>query len=264
MFESIILGLIQGITEWLPISSEGLITLVEVNLFHPEFTMTQLIGVALFLHLGTFMAALVYFKREVWQLLKGLFNYNKIDLETRSLLNFYIIATFFSGIVALIILEFVEDIENQFVFTGKAVTLLIAVLLLITAILQFQKKKKGKKEIIDLKNSDGILLGIIQGFSILPGLSRSGLTVSALLLRRFKDMDALRISFLMSLPVVLGGNILLNIEKFALTSESIVGLFFSFLLGILTIHFLLNIAQKIKFGWFVLILSIITFISILV
>ena len=59
MFESIVLGLIQGITEWLPISSEGLITLVEVNFFHQDLTMSQLIEIALFLHLGTFLAALV-------------------------------------------------------------------------------------------------------------------------------------------------------------------------------------------------------------
>ena len=79
MEEGIILGIIQGITEWLPISSEGALILVEVNFFKSQSGLANLISYVLFLHLGTFFAALIYFRKDVFLLLKGLFNYQKAD-----------------------------------------------------------------------------------------------------------------------------------------------------------------------------------------
>ena len=95
------------------------------------------------------------------------------------------------------------------------------------------------------KTGDGVLLGVAQGLAALPGLSRSGLTVSVLLLRKFDGATALKLSFLVSLPIVLFGNLFLNLNDFAFSAEALVGLFFSFLFGILTIDLLLKAAKKI-------------------
>jgi len=111
--------------------------------------------------------------------------------------------------------------------------------------------------------TDGIILGIAQGFAALPGLSRSGLTVSALLLRKFDNALSLRLSFLMSLPIVLAGNILLNFNELTWSKGTFWSLLFSFLFGLLTIHFLLKIAKKINFGLFVLFFGILTILSTL-
>jgi undecaprenyl-diphosphatase len=98
--------------------------------------------------------------------------------------------------------------------------------------------------------------------AVLPGLSRSGLTISALLLRKFDNASALKLSFLMSLPVVLGGNIVLNFKYFTFSTELLLGLIFSFIFGLLTISLLLKIARKVNFGWFVLIFGVVMIISI--
>jgi undecaprenyl-diphosphatase len=102
----------------------------------------------------------------------------------------------------------------------------------------------------------------VQGFAALPGFSRSGLTISALLLRKFDETAALRLSFLMSLPIVLGGNVLLNLKDgFVLSAGAVFGLVFSFVFGIFTIHVLFRVARKINFAYFVLGFGVITLVA---
>src|SRR3989339_2261259 len=103
MLEQIILGIIQGIAEWLPISSEGLIILVKSNFFS-QATLGENIRLALFLHLGTFLAALIYFRKDVFSLFNALFNFKKSEAETKKLFRFLIGATLISGILGLTLL----------------------------------------------------------------------------------------------------------------------------------------------------------------
>lgn len=264
LLTQIILGAIQGITEWLPVSSSGIVTLVNSN-FLGITDIGQLLHIALFLHLGTFFAALIYFRKDILHLIKSLFNYKKSDTETKRILNFLIISTFISGIIGLLILKTLTSFESQLEVTGKAITFFIVIFLLITGYLQLKIKSSGLKKEIHLKNSDGVLLGLAQGVSSLPGISRSGITVSTLLLKKFNDTTALRLSFLMSLPIVLFGNIFLNLPDFAkvVTSASLVGILASFVFGFATISTLMRISKRINFGWFVLIFALIMFGSLL-
>lgn len=261
----IILGVIQGITEWLPVSSSGIVTLVNANYFGIS-DIGQLLHQALFLHLGTFFAALIYFRKDVWKLTKSLFNYNHSGQNTKKVLKFLITATIISGIIGLVILFALTSLEGYFEITGKAITLAVAVLLLFTGIIQIKIKSKGLREVGEITNSDSILLGVAQGISSLPGMSRSGITISTLLLRKFNDTTALRLSFLMSLPIVLIGNIFLNLPDFTqvVTSASLVGLLASFVFGLATIHGLMKISKRINFGWFVLIFAILMLGSLFV
>lgn len=263
MAESIISGVIQGITEWLPVSSEGALVLIKANFFNKDFEIGEAIQYALFLHLGTFFSALIYFRKEVIRIIKDLFKYKKISGERKHLIWFYSLVTLFSGMVALSILKVLEMALGDLKVTGKLVTLGIGVLLILTALVQF-KKRVGLRTEKEVTKSDGVLLGIIQGFSILPGLSRSGLTVAGLLLRKFQDTDALKLSFIMSLPVVLGGNIILNLDRLVFDFNSLIGFCFSFFLGIVTIHFLLKLTKKVRFAWFVLFFALITIISVFI
>lgn len=107
-------------------------------------------------------------------------------------------------------------------------------------------------------------MGFVQGLASLPGLSRSGITVSTLLLRKFDDTSALRLSFLMSLPVILMANIFLNLSYFSITSATIYGLLSSFIFGYATIALMMKFSRKINWGYFVIIFALIMILSILI
>lgn len=262
IIQSLILGLIQGITEWLPISSSGMLTLALTNLFGVT-SVEELMKTALFLHLGTFFAALIYFRIEVKKLILSLFNYKKQNIETKKTLNFLLTSTIISGILGFLLIQLLISFEDLFTLTGKTITFFVALLLLVTGLMQLKVKNSGLKKEGELDSTDGILLGLAQGFAALPGISRSGITVSTLLLKKFDDTTALKLSFLMSLPIVLMGNIILNLEDLAFTSTAIYGLLASFVFGLATIHALMKLSKKINFGWFVLIFAVLMFISLL-
>jgi len=265
IFQHLILGIIQGIAEWLPISSSGLITLVMVNFFSIT-DLSFILHQALFLHLGTFFAALIYFRKDVADLLESLFCCQlckSSNTETKKLLKFLIISTIITGVFGILILNLLMNFD--LILTGKIITFSVSVLLLITGTLQLSIRNKGLRKITHLKNSDSILAGFAQGLSAMPGLSRSGITISTLLLRKFDDTTALKLSFLMSLPVVFIGNILLNINQIIFISmASFVGLTASFVFGLLTIHTLIKISRKINFAWFAIIIALLMMISVLV
>ena len=261
ILQQIILGIIQGITEWLPISSSGILALVMSN-FYEITDLGFLLHAALFLHLGTFLAALVYFRKDVWKLVKAIFNYRRSNNETQKIFNFILITTIITGILGLLILMILSNID--FGLTGKAISFFVGFFLLITGIFQIKVRARGLRKEINLKKNDSVLLGIVQGLSSLPGLSRSGITVSALLLKKFDDTSALRLSFLMSLPVVLIGNLFLNLNDFTFTNTALYGLLASFVFGLLTIHALISLSKRINFGWFVLIFAVLMMASVLI
>jgi undecaprenyl-diphosphatase len=254
------------VAEWLPVSSEGLIFLVKTNFFQ-ESDISVILESALFLHLGTFLAALVYFRRKVWRLLRTLFKYKGAGDNDKRILNFLIIATFVSSVLGYGLYIAVENSGPFLDMTSNVITLGIGILLLVTAGLQYRAQKNHLAGNNNLKNynnlsfRDGFILGFVQSLAALPGLSRSGLTVSALLLRRFNDNIALELSFLLSLPIVLGGNIVLNLDKLSLAHNEWIGLLASFVFGLLTIDLLLRLARKINFAHFVLFFGVLTILA---
>ncbi len=263
MLEHIVLGIIQGIAEWLPVSSSGMMAVAKQSFFTTYQGVEATNKESLFLHLGTFFAALIYLRRDVITLIKNLFHYSRADQEKKNVLIFLIVSTMISGLLGFTLIKLFAEFEKQFDVPGKFITGIIGIFLLITAYGELKTKKNGYKNLKDLNISDGIILGIAQGFSAIPGLSRSGLTVSALLLRKFDKTHALKLSFLMSLPIVLAGNIILNWNTLAWSPEALAGLFFSFIFGMATIHVLLKIARKINFGYFILLFGILTILSVL-
>lgn len=263
MIEGIVLGIIQGVAEWIPVSSEGMIALAEINLFH-KTGIEEIIRLALFLHLGTFLAALIYFRKDIWKVIKNLFNYKRLENGEKNILNFLVVSTLISGVLGFFLLKLITSFESQLEFSGKIFTALIGILLLVTAWLQLHKKTDTTRPENEVTLADSFWLGIAQGLAVFPGLSRSGLTISTLLLRKVSDEASLKLSFLMSLPIVLAGNIVLNLNSITLSTPSIWGLIFSFIFGLGTIHILMKIARRVNFGYFVGIFGILMILAALV
>jgi len=200
----------------------------------------------------------VYFYKDVFLLGKAAVSYRSAEPRTRKILRFLLLATLISGSLGLGLLGLLTVFAEGITSTSKFLTVIIGLCLLVTAFLEIRARHRGYKNADDLTMKDSVLLGIAQGFAVLPGLSRSGLTVSAFLLRKFDKPCAIRLSFLMSIPAVLAGNLILNLRYGAFSKEAATGFLFSFIFGLLTIHVLLKIARRINFGYFVFLFGVLT------
>lgn len=238
--EQIVLGAVQGITEWIPISSKSVVSLAGKLFFGTSIS--QSVVNALFLHIGTFLAALIYFRKEI----------RRIITSDRKTLGFMIVATFFTGLVGVPLLALFVN----FSLNDALASLLIGVLLLGLFFLYRMQKIKGEKKVPSA--GDGVWAGMSQGLSAVPGISRSGITLFTLLQRKFSLEKAFELSFIMSLPAVAGVQILLPMLKsgFTVTLEMLAGCFTSFIVGLATIGWLMKFAKKSEFSKAVLVLGI--------
>lgn len=203
---AIVLGIVQGLTELFPVSSSA--HLVILQSFLPDFRQP---GVAfdVILHLGTLVAVVFYFRIDIWNMLKALMPQRFVtissttDLATlRKLILFLIIGTIPAAFFGLL---FKDDIHKIFESAQAA-----AFFLIITGFLLFFSDKvtnahRGEK---DMNITDSVLIGLAQSVALLPGISRSGATITAGIFRKLNRTAAARFSFLLSLPAVCGAVIL--------------------------------------------------------
>lgn len=248
---SILVGLVQGITEWLPISSTGqsMIALMNFLKLEPE----DAFSLAIYLHIGTLFAVLVKMRGEVKEIILKLPKFREDKL-----VQFIITSTFFTGIVGLPVYLVLKG--NFKMWAGDLVTALIGLFLILTGLMLYLSKKRlGGKDIADLNFLDMASVGIAQGFTPLPGISRSGTTTAVLLFRNMRQDDALRLSFLMSIPAIIGA-VFLEILQGGLESfdsMAIPGILSAFLFGYLTIDILLKFAKKTRFDFFCIVFGLV-------
>jgi undecaprenyl-diphosphatase len=203
----LVLALLQGVMEFLPISSEGQLLLISVGLFGIDPAIA--FSIAIWLHLGTAIAVILFYRRDIFsRFYKG----SRSEVTDSGgvppklfgpLFSFVAIATIGTVIVALPLYLLIRELVPRLM--GEMVSLIIGVLLLVTGVvLYFQRKRSGSRHLNDISLTEAFLLGIVQGFAVLPGISRSGMTLTWLLLRGVEDDDALRLSFLAGVPASLG------------------------------------------------------------
>ncbi len=247
----ILLGLLQGVIEWLPISSQGNMMLFMIYLLGLRWT--DALRFSIYLHIGTLFAAVFFFRRDLKMLLVALPKYHprKCDRVNR-LLSFLIFTSIISGFVGFLIYRFAEE---TYVF-GEGILSLIGFALIITGLIQKLSRSfgVGSRDVDDLRFLDILLLGVVQGFSAFPGISRSGITISTLLLRGFKGEWAVRLSFLMSIPAVSVAVIGLSLSGEQIMMNEISNLLLSvatsLIVGLISIHALVKMAEKVKFWVF--------------
>lgn len=245
--QSIILGIVQGLTEFLPISSSAHLVLTE----HILKVRLESIRFEVFLHLGTFFSVVAVFRKEIWKLIKSLRRIIRRDdsesEEYLKLLGLLLIGSVPAGVVGVFFEEYVEKAFSSPFFVS-IMLILTAVFLWLT---RFSKVKKN-----NLNFTDAIFIGLTQAFALLPGISRSGFTIGTALFRGVQREKSAEFSFLLSLPAILGASILKFKETLDgnITFEEILlyllGGFVAFLFGYIAIKLVLDVLKKGKFQRF--------------
>lgn len=242
LLEAIVLGLIQGLSEFLPVSSSGhLLVAHQVFGITGEDNLTFIIV----LNMGSLVPLLWVFRKDVWELARNPFQKMTILL---------IVATLPLIIVTVLFLDYIEQMFRlvQFLPVGFVIT---GVILLLS-----DKFSKGERKITELKISDAVLVGLSQAVAVFPGLTRSGSTITASLARGLDRESAAKFSFLMSIPTALGaialraGHIVSG--RISLDDLNFINLGARFLTaavsGYLAINVMLAIVRKAKLKYFAL------------
>lgn len=189
LLETIILGIIQGLAEWLPISSTAHLRIVE---HFWNLTTTPLFNVTL--HVGTLVVVVFYFRKEVKSILFALVHLD-FKSEYGRLIPLIIVATIPTAIVGLLYVGFLEDTLQTMLAIGT--TFLVGATIVYTS-------KIGGEDTSAITYTMALIMGTAQGLAIFPGLSRSGITISTALLFGLKREKAFKFSFLLSIPAIMG------------------------------------------------------------
>ena len=244
MAAAAVLGLLQGLVEWLPVSSEGVVAGAYALIF--DASLDEAVGFALWLHLGTVPSVLVTLRRDIIDIVREFLTRPQAPSPT---VRFLVVATLVSGVVGLPLLLTVSEISSV---GGTAATCLIGCFMLVTGYVQLRRSESDEQTGKEVTLVDSLLVGVAQGLAVIPGLSRSGMTVAALLSRRVDRKRALTLSFLLSVPASLAASIYVGIESgLAFDVEAILAAGVAFVVGLLTIRALMAAAEKMNLGWFV-------------
>lgn len=271
ILQAILLGLVQGITEFLPVSSSGHLSIIQ-NVFHIETDGGMLFDIML--HVGTLVAVFIVYRKDILRMIiealrmchdliqnaKTLIHNKKQDdalrykkivhNNYRKFVLLVIVSTIPTGIIGYFAKNLVVAVSTTMLIPGVCL-LLTGVLLLVSDI-----SEDGHKVPKNVSYSNGFIIGICQGVATLPGLSRSGTTIAACLLSGFDRKFAVKYSFIMSIPAVLGAAILeiKDIGKETITFSQVgiylVGAIIAGLVGYVCIKTMLVVVRKKKFKGF--------------
>lgn len=269
--QAILMGIVQGLSEFLPISSSA--HLVFTSNFYKVFAnlpvheqSTQEIFFDIMVHLGTLVAVLIFFRKDIIQILKAVWNAIKTKnwSDNEAKLGLYIVL----GTIITIVLAYpINEYAAFLVFRPE----LVGILLFLTGIVlllseYFSKHVSAKKVQVDLKTS--VLIGLAQGLAALPGFSRSGWTIATGLFSGLDRVTAARYSFLLSIPIILGASMVYPLVKIDLHEALafnwhaiIAGTLVSGVVGYLCIKYFMKFLSKFSltiFGYYCIIAGIIT------
>jgi undecaprenyl-diphosphatase len=252
---SILLGIIQGLTEFLPISSSAHLVFAEQLL---KLTPNIRLSYSAFLHLGTTLALLIFFGKRISQIIGSVFAKDRIESRTNLLLILYIII----GSIPAAIIGFLFKDKIEFTFVHPMYP---AIFLIFTGALLFATKLV-KSHDRKLNLIVAILIGVAQAIALLPGISRSGSTIAAALLLGLSSFEAFEFSFLLSIPAVIGANLFTfkDLSNASISGSLIIpGILISAITGLLALRLLKNLVLRKRlyyFGFYCIILSILALI----
>lgn len=246
MIKYIFLGIVQGLTEFLPVSSSGHLVVAQKILgIH-----SNELAVSVILHLGTLLAIIIFFRRDILNLLRN-----------PKLLGLAFVVVIITGIIGVLGKDSFERLFSSVKAVGVA--------WIFTGLILISTKKFIRLDREKLELKDALVLGLTQSLAIVPGISRSGITISTLFSRKIERKLAFTFSFLVSIPVILGAALLeaRKIES-AFHADIInlmAGFIFSFLTGILALAILKRVINKGKFyyfGYYCLFMAVVTLLFI--
>ena len=242
--KAIILGIIQGLTEFLPVSSSGHLEIGKV-LLGSDVIGEESLFMILVLHFATALSTIIVFKKEIQEILKGIL-FLKINEHTE-----FSIKIIISMIPAIIIGLFFQD-QIEALFSRNL--LLVGTMLLFTSLILFlADQARNTKKKVSFSNS--LILGVVQAIAILPGISRSGSTIATAVLLGIDRQKASQFSFLMVLPLIFGSMVktLIDMEGVPQDRNMItlaLGFFTAFITGIIACRWMISIVKKSKLKYF--------------
>ena len=264
------MGIVQGLSEFLPISSSA--HLVFTSNFYKVFKnipiaeqSTEEIFLDIMLHLGTLIAVLIFFRKDVIEICKALLQgIKERDFSHyNAKLGLYIIL---GTIVTIILALPLEKVAGHLVFHPAIVGALLIITGLVLFFSEYLSKKQSQKE--ELGKKEAILIGLAQGIAVLPGFSRSGWTIATGLFTGLNRQTAARYSFLLSIPIILGASMVYPLIKIDITEAAgynwtaiILGTIFSGITGYLCIKYFMKFISKFSlniFGWYCVVMGIFT------
>lgn len=249
ILQSIILGIIQGVTEWLPVSSSGHLVLLQ-----SLFQLNAPIAFDVLLHVATLLVILIYFRQDIWNISKAFLKWQTGTQEFK-LGAYIIIASIPTAIIYFLFKGFIEAYFSNLL--ALSISFFVTGLLLLST-------RAAKKNESNINLTKSLLVGTAQGIAIMPGISRSGSTISTALLSGIKREEAFRFSFLLAIPAILGATIV-KYNELAQTFEQtmIAGFIASFLVGYASLIFMSRIIKKgelHKFSYYCFLMAILTLI----
>ena len=272
LLQSVLMGIVQGLSEFLPISSSG--HLVFTSNFYKAFKgldITQISSQEVFmdimLHLGTLIAVLIFFRKDIIEICKGLYlgfkNKRHDDINFKTGL-YIILGTILTIVVAVPL----REICAKLVFMPATVGLLLIFTGVSLLFSEYCSERHSEKHPVTLRSS--IFIGLAQGLASLPGFSRSGLTIAAGLLSGTDRITSARYSFLLSIPVILGASMIypaVEIDFSEIITYNwlaiIVGTIVSAIVGYFCIKYFIKFVEKFSlgfFGYYCIIIGIISYL----
>ena len=239
VLEAVVLGLIQGLTEWLPISSSGHLAIVNRSLGWESPTIFFVL-----LHVGTLLVVLVFFRRRIADILKA-FRRRDFKSEEGRLGVLVALGSVPTAIIGFLFQELFRSFFENLLVVGFALS--------VTGVLLFAVK--GRKNHMDVTPQNALLIGAAQGVAIIPGISRSGATISSGLCAGVKKEAAFEFSFLLSIPITVGALAVELGDLRLLTGEAdliavLGGVAVSIIVGYLCLKALMRLVLRNKLHWF--------------
>jgi undecaprenyl-diphosphatase len=257
VLNAILLGIIQGITEFLPISSSGHLELAKYFLGEEAIGEESLFFTVV-LHFATALSTIVVFRKEIWQILRDLFSYEMNDGKKFALM--ILISMIPAVFVGLVFEDFIASLFNQNIYMVGGMLIVTGFLLILA--------DRAKTSLKGVSALNALIIGIAQALAIMPGLSRSGATVSASVLLGIDRTKAASFSFLMVVPLIFGKIILdVSADDFQVADTQLhmlgIGFVSAFISGMLACHLMVKLIKISKLKYFSIYCFIIAIVSML-